>query len=137
MSLTVSVRTVAAVKLAAVRRQVAIGGVGAAWRPALDKVWEFIRRQPGLWTNGHNVFLYHQSKDPGAAIVCDFGVEVTRAFEKSGDVSATESIAGPLNSCGGVASITGVDCSAAQSGDGHADDPCAVHRRPLVADGSG
>src|SRR5438093_5433292 len=59
MSLTVSLRTVAAMKLAAVRRQVAIGGVGVAWRPALDKVWDFLRTKPGLRTDGHNVFLYH------------------------------------------------------------------------------
>ena len=56
---SVSVRTVAAIKLAAVRRQVAIGGVGVAWGPALDKVWDFLRTKPGLRADGHNVFLYH------------------------------------------------------------------------------
>src|ERR1700733_6601338 len=44
---------------AAVRRHVAIGGVGTAWRPGLGKVWEVPRTQPGLRADGHNVFLYH------------------------------------------------------------------------------
>ena len=44
-------------KLAAVRREVAPGGVGAARGPALGKVRDFLRSQPGLRTDGHNVFL--------------------------------------------------------------------------------
>ena len=58
--------------------------------PALGKVWDFIRSQPGLWTNGHNIFLYHNKKQAGAPLVCDFGVEVTRTFETFGEVYATE-----------------------------------------------
>ena len=81
-------------KLAAVRRDVAPGAVGSAWRPALDKVWEFLRSHPGLRTDGHNIFLYHHPKDTGAAILCDFGVEVTRTFETTGEVYATETPAG-------------------------------------------
>src|SRR5438067_3843863 len=38
------------------------GAVASAWGPALGKVWEFIRSQPGLWTDGHNIFLYHHPK---------------------------------------------------------------------------
>lgn len=38
-------------------------------------------RRPGLWTDGHNIFLYHHPKQRGAPIQCDFGVEVTRTFE--------------------------------------------------------
>jgi effector-binding domain-containing protein len=81
MSVDVSVRTVASRKLAAVRRHVAISGIGAAWKPALDQVWEFLRAQPGLRTDGHNVFLYHHP-------------EVTRAFESAGEVYATETPSG-------------------------------------------
>jgi hypothetical protein len=77
-------------KLAAVRREVGVGGVGSAWGPALGKVWPVIRSQPGLWTHGHNVFLCHHPSKPGAPILCDFGVEVTRAFETTGEVYATE-----------------------------------------------
>ena len=81
MPVSVEVQTVHPRKLAAVRREVAPGAVGSAWGPALDKVWEFIRGQPGLRTDGHNIFLYHHPTQPGAPILCDFGVEVTRTFE--------------------------------------------------------
>ena len=81
-------------KLAAVRRQVAAGGVGTAWRPALDKVWEFLRTQPGLRTDGHNVFLYHHPARQDLQMEVDFGVEVTRTFESAGEVYATETPAG-------------------------------------------
>ena len=94
MSLTVSVRTVAAIKLAAVRRQVAIGGVGAAWRPALDKVWDFLRTKPGVRTDGHNVFLYHHPARRDMPMDVDFGVEVVRTFEPEGEVHAVETPAG-------------------------------------------
>jgi effector-binding domain-containing protein len=94
MSVTVSVQHVNARKLAAVRRQVAIGGVGAAWRPALDKVWEFLRTKPGLRTDGHNVFLYHHPARRDMPMDVDFGVEVMRAFEPEGEVRAVETSAG-------------------------------------------
>jgi effector-binding domain-containing protein len=90
----VTLQTVKPRKLAAVRREVAPGVVGSAWGPALDKVWEFIRSQPGLRTEGHNIFLYHHPKQTGAPILCDFGVEVTRTFETAGEVYATETPAG-------------------------------------------
>src|SRR3984957_10040469 len=93
MPVTVKLLTVQPRKLAAVRREVAPGAVGSAWKLALDKVWEFIRSQPGLRTDGHNIFLYHPSQ-PGAQILCDFGVEVTRTFETAGEVHATETPGG-------------------------------------------
>jgi effector-binding domain-containing protein len=93
MSLSVNLETVRPRKMAAVRREVAPGSVGTAWKPALDKVWEFLRGQPGLRTDGHNIFLYHHPR-PDAPILCDFGVEVTRTFEKSGEVYATETPGG-------------------------------------------
>ena len=86
MSVSVNVQTVDPRKLAAVRREVPPGAVGSAWRPALDKVWAFIRSQPGLRIDGHNIFLYQHPKQPGAPILCDFGVEVTRTFETVGEV---------------------------------------------------
>lgn len=75
--------------LAAVRRKVTSAGIGAIWRPALDMVWEFIRRQPALRTDGHNIFLYRHPEQPGSPFVCDFGVEVTQTFPPEGDVFAT------------------------------------------------
>jgi effector-binding domain-containing protein len=93
MGVSVMVQIVEPRTLAAVRREVAPGGVGAAWGPAIGKVWDFLRTQPGLRTDGHNVFLYHQ-REPGGPIECEFGVEVTRSFERTGEVYATETPAG-------------------------------------------
>jgi hypothetical protein len=91
---TVSTQIVQPRKLAAVRRQLTLGGVGAAWGPAVGKVWDFLRSQPGLRTDGHNIFLYHHPSRPGMPLQCDFGVEVTRGFESAGEVYATETPAG-------------------------------------------
>jgi effector-binding domain-containing protein len=96
MAVIVSVQTVQARKLAAVRRQVAISAVGSAWRPALDQVWEFLRKQPGLRTDGHNIFLYHHPTHHDAPMDVDFGVEVTRTFESVGEVHPAETPAGEV-----------------------------------------
>jgi len=94
MPVSVSLNTVYPRKMAAVRREVAPGAVGSAWGPALGKVWEFLRSQPGLRTDGHNIFLYHHPTQAGAPILCDFGVEVTGTFERAGEVYATETPGG-------------------------------------------
>ena len=94
MPVSVDVQTVHPRILAAVRRELALDEVGAAWGPAVGKVWDFIRSRPGLWTDGHNVFVYHHSNQPGAPILCDFGVEVTRTFDTAGEVYATETPGG-------------------------------------------
>jgi len=94
MAIDVSVQTVQPRRLATVRREVTPGTVGSAWGPALGKVWPFIRGQPGLWSGGHNVFLYHHPTQPGSPMLCDFGVEVTRTFETTGEVTATETPGG-------------------------------------------
>ena len=94
MPVSVNVQTVHPRKLAAVRREVKLAAIGSAWGPALGKVWEFVRSHPGLRTDGHNIFLYHHPKQPGAPMLCDFGVEVTRKFETAGEVYATETPAG-------------------------------------------
>jgi hypothetical protein len=86
MSNIVSAEVMPARLLAAVRRQVRIGEVGAAWRPALDQVWAFLRHTSGLRTDGHNVFLYHHPASPEMPMNVDFGVQVTRSFERSGEV---------------------------------------------------
>jgi len=98
MDATVSVQTVHARQLAAVRRQVMIGAVGAAWRPALDLVWKFLRTQPGLRTDGHNVFVYHHAARRDLPIEVDFGVEIARGFEPSGEVYPTATPAGEVAS---------------------------------------
>src|SRR4051794_25233681 len=90
----VRLETVAPRKLAAVRRSVAIGDIPRAFKPALDEVWKYLRAQPGLRTEGHNVFLYHHGAGRSAPMTVDFGVEVTRSFEPAGDVFATETPSG-------------------------------------------
>jgi len=94
MHVSVTLQTVHPRKLAAVRREVLPGAIGSTWGSAIGKVWPFIRCQPGLWTDGHNIFLYHHLTQPGAPILCDFGVEVTRKFETAGEVYATETPGG-------------------------------------------
>lgn len=94
MPLSVSLHTVNARILAAVRREIAPGSVASAWKPALDKVWAFLRTQPGLRTDGHNIFLYHHPSHPGEPMLCDFGVEVTRTFQTVGEVYAAETPTG-------------------------------------------
>lgn len=66
MPVSVNVQAVYPRILAAVRREVAPGAVGSAWGPALGRVWDFIRSQPGLWTDGHKIFVYHQPVQLGA-----------------------------------------------------------------------
>jgi effector-binding domain-containing protein len=72
--------------LAAVGREVAVGRVREVWRPALDQVWAFLRSQPGLRTDGHNIFVYHHPANGGEPMKADFGVEVIREFARSGEV---------------------------------------------------
>ena len=96
MSVQVHIATVPARKLAAVRRLVPVGEIASTWRPALDKVWEFLGQNPGLRTDGHNIFLYHHPDKPQSPMDIDFGVEVTRTFSPSGEVALVETPAGKV-----------------------------------------
>jgi len=96
MGIDVSLEVVEPRKLAAVRRQVPLGAVASAWGPALDQVWVFLRSQPGLRTDGHNIFLYHHPARRGDPMDVDFGVEVTRSFSPSGEVYETSTPAGEV-----------------------------------------
>jgi effector-binding domain-containing protein len=91
---SVSVQVVPTRKLAAVTRQVRLGTVGSVWGAALDLVWAYLRTNPGLRTDGHNVFLYRHPEHRDALMEVDFGVEVTRSFERSGEVHETDTPAG-------------------------------------------
>ncbi|HET7543583.1 MAG TPA: GyrI-like domain-containing protein [Polyangiaceae bacterium] len=92
----VTVQSVLPRTLAATRRDVTIGNVGTVWKPALDKVWEFLRSQPGLHAGGHNVFLYHHATNRESTMQVDFGVEVTRPFARSGEIDCTETPGGEV-----------------------------------------
>ena len=95
MNYQVVTKTVGSQPLAAVRRRVRIGDVGRAWKPALDLVWEFLRGNEGLRTDGHNCFLCRVA--PGeAAMVVDFGVQVIQPFQDAGEVVCRETPAGEV-----------------------------------------
>jgi len=98
VSVSISNQLAAPRILVAVRRQVRIAQVGAAWRPALDVVWAFLRQNPGLRTDGHNIFLYHHPARGESMMTLDFGVQVTRTFPQSGEVFATETPPGKVAS---------------------------------------
>ncbi len=94
MGVDVYVEVVTPRKLTAVRRQVSLGTVASAWRPALDLVWAYLRSQPGLRTDGHNIFLYHHPVRRSDPMNVDFGLEVARSFIPSGEVYETNTPAG-------------------------------------------
>lgn len=96
MTAHVSIRKASALTIAAVRRTVTISEIGTAWREPLDKVWSVLRSQPGLRTDGHNVFLYHHGAGREAPMIVDFGVEVTRNFDAVGDVHAAQTPEGEV-----------------------------------------
>jgi effector-binding domain-containing protein len=93
MGYEIVTEVVSARPIAAVRRRVAVGDVPSAWKPALDQVWAFLRRQDGAWHDGHNVFVYHHAT-PGEPMDVDFGVEVTGVFDGEGEVRHTETPSG-------------------------------------------
>lgn len=94
MDSSVSIQLVSSRMLAAVRREVRVGQVGSAWRPALDQVWAFLRQNPGLRTDGHNIFLYHHPAKGESTMLVDFGVQVVRPFDRAGEVFLNETPAG-------------------------------------------
>lgn len=96
MGYQVVTKAVSAQTLAAVRRRALIRDIGRVWKPALDLVWEFLRRHEGLHTDGHNCFIYHHPAERGAPMDIDFGVQVIRSFESEGEIICTETPAGEV-----------------------------------------
>src|SRR5262245_34706725 len=96
MDYDVVIKRVNSQPLAAVQRRVRIEEIGRAWKPALDLVWEFLRRQEGLRTDGHNCFLYHHPASREEPMVIDFGVQVVRPFQDAEEVVCTETPAGEV-----------------------------------------
>ena len=96
MNYEVVTQTVNTQLLAAVRRRVRMGQVATAWKPALDLVWEFLRRHQDLRSDGHNCFLYHHPMPGEATLMVDFGVQITRPFPADGEVICTETPAGEV-----------------------------------------
>jgi predicted transcriptional regulator YdeE len=96
MVATVSLAQVRRRKLAAVHRQTTISGIASTWRPALDLVWQFLRTQPALHTDGHSIFLYRHPSRRDAPMDVEFGVEVTSDFAAAGEVHAAEAPQGEV-----------------------------------------
>jgi len=94
--MTITVETTPARQLAAVRRHIRIPEIRHAWKPALDQVWDFLRKHPGLRTDGHNIFLYHHPAQRDLPMDIDFGVEIVRSFEPHGEVFPTQTPAGEV-----------------------------------------
>jgi effector-binding domain-containing protein len=92
----VSIEVVPSRILAAVHRSIRIDQIASAWRPALDQVWAFLQQHPGLRTYGHNIFLYHHPENMQSPMDVDFGVQVTRPFERTGEVFSAETPAGKV-----------------------------------------
>ena len=92
MNYQVTIESVQPRILAAVRRRVAMTEIANEFRPALDKVWAFLKQNQGLRSGGHNVFLYHH--ETPAIMPVDFGVEVTRRFTDVGEVTCVTTPAG-------------------------------------------
>jgi effector-binding domain-containing protein len=97
MSHGVVIETLPAQPIAAVRRRVRIGEIAGAWRPALDQVWAFLGRNPGLRAEGgHNVFVYHHPGRREDPMDVDFGVQVIGPFQGEGEVISTETPGGEV-----------------------------------------
>jgi effector-binding domain-containing protein len=89
----VTVETASPLTLAAVRDTVAISGIARAWKPALDKVWAFLRTNQ-VPNAGINVFLYRHPESMDNPMDIDFGVEVLNRFEDDGDIQCVETPSG-------------------------------------------
>lgn len=94
MARDIFIQLVPARILAAVRRSVLLDQIANSWRPALEQVWAFLQQHPGLRPDGHNIFLYHHPANMQSPMDVDFGVQVTRPFERTGEVFSTEIPAG-------------------------------------------
>jgi effector-binding domain-containing protein len=90
----ISVETASPRLLAAVHRRVRPGQAATAFGPALDEVWAFLRSNPGLRGDGHNVFYDNRAGANSDGMDVHFGVEVTRRFQASGPVACIETPGG-------------------------------------------
>ena len=82
----VTIKTVQPTQTAVVAATTTWADFPTKWRPMLDRVWSFLRRDApeGLYKRGHNVMLY---KDDLPNV--EVGVQVSGAFDPAGDVVAS------------------------------------------------
>jgi effector-binding domain-containing protein len=81
----VKIEQTAEFRTAVVKARTTMREFPSLWPALLDEVWPFIRATPGLWTDGHNVFLY-RSEPPGVELAVEIGVQVTASFAPAGRV---------------------------------------------------
>jgi effector-binding domain-containing protein len=81
--------------IASVRVTARANEVVNVWKPALDKVWEFVRAR--RLKVGHNLFLYkHPEQDRDDPMDICFGVQVVDAFEGNGVVECITTPSGKV-----------------------------------------
>ena len=81
--------------VAATRATIPLGDIPRTWKPALDRVWAFLKTRRDL-DPGHNLFIYHHPAHRHEAMNIDFGVQVVRPFEPEGDVRCIATPAGEV-----------------------------------------
>ncbi len=81
----VTVERTIACPTAAVKADTSACEFPSLWPGLLDEVWAFLRATPGLWTDGHNVFLY-KGNAGGVGLAVEVGVQVAGSFEAAGRV---------------------------------------------------
>ena len=81
--------------VAATRATIPLGDIPRTWKPALDRVWAFLKTRRDL-DPGHNLFLYHHPAHRHEAMDIDFGVQVARPFKPQGDVRCITTPAGEV-----------------------------------------
>ena len=84
----VSVQTVAARPIAAVRARVPVGHVSSTFKQYLDQV--YAARAAGIQLDGQNIFVYRTVSDPKGVVDADFGVGAKEPFAPVGAVVYTQ-----------------------------------------------
>jgi effector-binding domain-containing protein len=79
----VTVETVAEQTIAAAAQRTTFRMVSKEIRELLSNPWTFVRQQPGLRTDGHNVAIYWETNGGGCVEV---GIQVVRRFDGNAEV---------------------------------------------------
>jgi len=85
---SVSVQTVAARPIAAVRTRVPVGKIAATFKQYLDQV--YAARTNGIQLDGQNVFVYRAVSESNGVVDAEFGVGATAPFTPVGAVEYTQ-----------------------------------------------
>jgi effector-binding domain-containing protein len=89
----VTVESVAERPIAAAAQRTTFKKVSQEIRELLSEPWAFVRQQPGLRTDGHNVAIYWEAGPVGTIEV---GIQVVRRFEGNAVVVCSATPAGTV-----------------------------------------